>query len=243
MLFFYLHEYTAVNYTKMQARDLSLVDEIMIEFGSFTCADVSLESVKIVYIGEDKEPNPHGSDSTHSSDNNSHTNTNSDIPPAAPPTNPTDNVLSYQRVQEAWAYFRRTAEMVEKFGPVEGAVTPPAIYPQLRPVFELFVSRDKDPNQPYYLCICRESGDEYIIRRSLPDDKFTRGKFLILNCEYSKMDDCIPRNKLRQTRIGAGIDGEYLLCIIHIPGSAEDREKLRVMLDQYAREGKFALPF
>lgn len=190
--------------------EISTVDEIMIEFGSLTCASVSLETVNVVAYSEEK-------------------------------------TLSYDDFANIWAQFRRSRKMVELYGdcstpapPIDGELV---LWAQknMFPIFENFISRDRDPAKPYYLCICRENGDEHLVRRSLSEDKFTSGKFMILNCRFSEMEDCTPRNKLRATRISSGNEGEYILTVIHVPGSIEDRDKLRMLLDQYARDGKFAL--
>jgi len=191
-----------------QTQELSLVDEVMIEFGSLTCAEVSLESVQIIHA----EP---------------------------------DDSADYKIICALWAKYRRTDAMIEKYGPVSTlAILPSAhevLYRKMVPAFDSFIKKDTDPTQPLYLCICKESGDEFLIRRALPKDKYTSGRFMTLNCEYSKMDDCTPRNKLKSVRENSDTKGEYLLCVVHVPGTTEDRDKLRVMLDQYSREGKFAL--
>ena len=191
----------------MQQQELSLVDKIMIEFGSLTCADVSIETVHI----------------THSED-----------------------VINFSDFENMWKVFRRSEFMVEKFGPVsDPGPNLGKLHDWYRremiPIFENFISRDNAPDQPYYLCICRENGDEYLVRRSLPNDEYTKGKFSILHCRFSEMPDCVPRNKLKATRCAGNIDGEYILTVIHVPGGIEDREKLKIMLDQYNRDGKFAL--
>jgi hypothetical protein len=189
------------------AESANIVDEIMLEFGSYTCADVSLETVQIVHIPEEIS-------------------------------------FNYKLACDMWANFRRSDNMIDKYGFVQG--NPPTLSAELTewytkniiPAFERFIKVGTDVEGPYYLCMCRESGDEYFIRRALPDDKFTRGKFMTVDCQFSKMSDCVPRNKLAGVRT---TDGEYLLFVIHKPGSMEDQEKLRMMLDQYSIEGKFAL--
>jgi hypothetical protein len=222
----------------MKAADdkLSLVDEVMIEFGSLTCADVSLESVHIVHVETDNA-------------NESSSLGNTDMSAKDP--------ADYVTINKLWSFYRRTPPMVEKYGAVvttgggNGSVNvrgtgeltdaETALYKKLCVAFDCFVNKDTDPTQPLYLCICKESGDEFLIRRALPNDKFTSGKFMMLNCEYSKMSDGSPRNKLKAVRESSGTEGEYLLCVVHVPGTPEDRNKLRIMLDQYSREGKFAL--
>ena len=190
----------------MEKQELSLVDEVMIEFGSLTCASVTLETVRIIYSPDEQ--------------------------------------LKYEDFEKMWAVFRRSPMMVEKYGPCSGPApdfSSEWYRKEILPIFENFINRDNTPEQPYYLCICRENGDEYLIRRSLPNDKYTKGRFMMLNCRFSEMSDCVPRNNLKSTRISGGVDGEYILTVIHVPGTIEDREKLKIMLDQYKRDGKFAL--
>jgi hypothetical protein len=180
----------------------SIVDEIMLEFGSHTCADVSLETVRIVYV-------------------------------------PPEIEMTYQLTVDMWARFRRSDVMVAKYGPASGDA--PALQEhictwyerEIVPVLDIFIQHDQVPG-PYYLCVCRESGDEYFIRRALPDDRFTKGKFMTMECRFSKMDDCVPRNKLSRAR--GDVEGEYILFIIHKPGTMEDQERLRETLEQHARE-------
>ncbi len=183
------------------------VDEIMLEFGSYTCADVSLETVNIVYIPEEIK-------------------------------------LTYQIMCDMWANFRRSSAVVEKYGLPNGSAalmtTDIAVWYRnnIFPVFTKFIELGTHIIGPYYLCACRESGDEYLIRRALPNDPYTTGKFMTMECKFSKMEDCVPRNKLAQTR--GDDDGEYLLFIIHKPGTMEEQEKLRTMLTNI-NDGEFAL--
>lgn len=183
------------------------VDEIMLEFGSFTCAEVSLETVQIIHA-------------------------------------PDEIKFNYDLAANLWQIFRQSTYMTDKYGPLNKP-TPPFSQnilewyeKNIKPVFKQFINIGQDIEGPYYLCICTESGDEYFVRRSLPNDKFTAGKFMMLNCEFSKMSDCTPRNKLREVRTE---DGEYLLFVIHKPGTMEDQERLKILLDQYAKDGVFAL--
>lgn len=189
-------------------KNRDIVDEVMLEFGSHTCADVSLDTVRILYI-------------------------------------PEEITMTYQLFCDLWLRWRRTPQMVEKYGPTTREEVPQPEYildwyrREFVPVVENFISIGEGVTGPYYLCACRESGDEYFVRRALPNDPFTSGKFMTVECRFSKMDDCEPRNKLAQTR--GDVPGEYLLMVIHKPGTMEDQEKLKILLDQYTREGKFAL--
>lgn len=196
-----------VSQSALPPQSSTIIDEIMLEFGSFTCAAVSLDSVQIVHMPEEIS-------------------------------------FSYQLACDMWANFRRSPDMVSTYGDINGSS--PTLSPgdaewyskNIIPVFKQFIKIGMSVEGPYYLCICRESGDEYFIRRALPNDKFTSGRFMTINCQFSKMSDCIPRNKLSSVR---KVDGEYLLFVIHKPGSMEEQEKLRIMLDQYERDNRFAL--
>jgi hypothetical protein len=191
----------------MESGSGNLVDEIMLEFGSYTCADVSLETVHIVYV-------------------------------------PAKIALTYKLMCDMWGNFRRSPFVVEKYGDATGPmpILPDEIVSWYKnhiiPVFTKFIEMGMTVVGPYYLCACRESGDEYFIRRAMQNDPFTAGKFMTIECRFSAMDDCIPRNKLRQTR--GDMEGEYLLFVTHKPGTMDDQEKLRMMLASVS-DDKFAL--
>jgi hypothetical protein len=156
-----------------------------------------------------------------------------------------DPQIDYAEFSSLWGRFRREDATVAKYGPVAGVGTTPNIptqqYKLLHEVFTKWITDDLNREAPYYICFCKENGDEYIIRRSLPNDKYTAGKFMILNCEYSKDPDCIPRNKLKASRESNSVDGEYILVIVHVAGDSADREKLKMILDAKRSGDNFAL--
>jgi hypothetical protein len=170
--------------------------------------------------------------------------------PKYPPTESTDivewydeNLLSADEFEEMWNLFRRTDEVVEKYGPATSAAVRSLsdekfewYSKNIAPIFAKFIRNDTGEG-PYYLCICRESGDECLIRRSILHDKFTKGKFLFLKCRYSEMSDCDPRNKLKNVRMEKGIDGEFILFFPHVAGTIEERDRVREQLE-IMREGK-----
>lgn len=172
-------------------KEWSEVDKVMIEFGSFTKPLISLEHTTIIHDDEIG--------------------------------------IGFDIFRALWNLFRNTPEMVAKY-PV-GPISKRPVFPlieinsqlrewydkNLHSVFEKFILQDNDKSAPLYLCLCTERGDEYMVRRACTDDKLTDRAFMLLNCEYSRMEDCDPRNKLRGARESSDIPGEYLLAIIHVP--------------------------
>jgi hypothetical protein len=147
-----------------------------------------------------------------------------------------ESALTYEQFANAWSTYRGTGDVVAKYGHVtQSRITHNAeIYNLLLPVFEQFTKLDTLEG-PYYLCLCNEAGDEYLVRRSLPNDKYTKGKFMTLNCQFSKDPTCVPRNCLRRTREASATDGEYLLVVTHVAGDSADREKLKSVLTQHRK--------
>lgn len=143
--------------------------------------------------------------------------------------------LDYDRFVSLWKRYRAEPEVVKKYGEVSG-VKPVVTgeYYTVYNVFKQFTDLDTDPTSPYYLCFCAENGDEYVIRRSLPDDKYTSGKFMTLHCQYSKDPNYVPRNRLNLSKP----DHEYVLVVTHIAGNADTRAELTSRLDQYRGRDK-----
>lgn len=175
----------------MDTHEWSEVEKIMIEFGTLTQPLVSLEHTHIIHT--------------------------------------CDWMISYDVFRALWKDFRNMPHMMKQYpqSQLHTRSQHEKISNELHewytknlyPVFVKFIdyAGTIDETKPLYLCICTERGDEYIIRRSVAHDAITDSAFVLLNCEYSRMQDCIPRNKLSHTRESSNVDGEYLLAVIHKP--------------------------
>lgn len=169
--------------------DWSEVDKVMIEFGSFTQPLVTLEHTTIIHDDEIG--------------------------------------IGFDVFRALWNLFRNTPQMSEKY-PIFTQINPTTPFIEINShlrdwynknmhaVFEKFISQDVDKSKPLYLCVCTERGDEYLVRRACINDTLTDRAFMLLNCEYSRMKNCDPRNKLRSVRESSDIPGEYLLAVIHV---------------------------
>jgi hypothetical protein len=156
-----------------------------------------------------------------------------------------DPPVDYATFLTLWGRFRREDVVRAKYGDVSSVSVSNNEHSQqykvFREAFLKWIEEDNDRDAPYYLCFCKENGDEYIIRRSLPNDNYTTGRFMTLNCEYSKDPECVPRNKLAAARIANNTEGEYLLVITHVAGDSTDRERLKMLLDAKRGKGEFTL--
>jgi hypothetical protein len=133
-----------------------------------------------------------------------------------------DNVnipFSHMIVRRLWAHYRKThidSELCKKYSKIVSDL--PALDPaelkwyhdnNFDTIFDNFLKCDVN-EAPIYLVFCLETGDEILIRRVMSADE--DAYFQIINCEYSKFANTVPRNQLGPIRVQRELSGE-MVCV------------------------------